>query len=98
MFDYYDAIRKADNISIQAGSLRTQANNVNSLRAIVGNNYVGKDAQAYGEAVTKAENELVAIASELDDLARRIRSAATEIKDEEEAELAQQAEKLKTAE
>lgn len=54
MFDYYGAIRKADNISNQANSLRTQANNVNSLRGIVGNKYAGKDAQAYGDAVTKA--------------------------------------------
>lgn len=46
MFDYYGAIRKADNISNQANSLRTQANNVNSLRGIVGNKYAGKDAQA----------------------------------------------------
>lgn len=92
MFDYYGAIRKADTISNQARSLRTQANNVNSLREIVGSKYVGKDAQAYGAAVTKAKNELNAIASELDDLAKRIRSAAEEIKDEEETELALQAE------
>ena len=97
MFDYYDAIRKADNISNQASSLRTQANNVTTLRGIVGNKYVGKDAQAYGDAVTKAKNELTAIASELDDLARRIRSAAKEIKDEEETEFALQAERSASA-
>lgn len=97
MFDYYGAIRKADNISNQANSLRTQANNVNSLRGIVGNKYTGKDAQAYGDAVTKAKDELTAIASELDDLARRIRSAAKEIKDEEETELALQAERSNSA-
>lgn len=90
-------IRKADNISNQANSLRTQANNVNSLRGIVGNKYAGKDAQAYGDAVTKAKDELTAIASELDDLARRIRSAAKEIKDEEETELALQAERSNSA-
>lgn len=97
MFDYYGAIRKADNISNQANSLRTQANNVNSLRGIVGNEYAGKDAQAYGDAVTKAKDELTAIASELDDLARRIRSAAKEIKDEEETELVLQAERSNSA-
>lgn len=93
MFDYYGAIRNADNISYQASDLRTQANNVNSLRGIVGSKYVGKDAQAYGDAVTKAKNELNTIASELDDLASRIRSVAEEIKDEEETELALQAER-----
>lgn len=46
MFDYYGAIRKADNISNQANSLRTQANNVNSLRGIVGNKY-GKLTEKY---------------------------------------------------
>lgn len=97
MFDYYGAIRKADNISNQANSLRTQANNVNSLRGIVGNKYAGKDAQAYGDAVTKAKDELTAIASALDDLARRIRSAAKEIEDEEETELALQAERSNSA-
>lgn len=97
MFDYYSAIRNADNISNQASGLRTQANNVNSLREIVGSKYVGKDAQVYGDAVTKAKNELNAIASELDDLARRIRLAAGKIKDEEETELALQSERLNSA-
>jgi uncharacterized protein YukE len=98
MFDYNAAIRKANNLSSQANSLRTQANNVNSLRGIVGNKYVGKDAIAYGDAVTKAKSDLIAIASELDDLARRIRSAAKEIKEKEETELTIQAEQSNHAE
>lgn len=97
MFDYYSAIRKADNISNQASSLRTQANNVDTLRGIVGNRYVGKDAQAYGEAVKRAKNELNDIASKLDDLSTRVRLAAKEIKDEEEAALALQAEKASSS-
>ena len=97
MFDYYGAIRKADNISNQANSLRTQANNVNSLRGLWGINTLAKMRKHMEMQLLKAKDELTAIASELDDLARRIRSAAKEIKDEEETELALQAERSNSA-
>lgn len=89
MFDYYATIRKADSIYSQANILRRQAKNVERLRSVVGNQYAGKDAQEYGNAVNKAKDELISIAIELEKLATRIRSTAKEINSEEATRLAE---------
>lgn len=83
MFDYYGTIQKANSVSRQASDLRAQASNMSSLLNIVGNEYSGKDAQAYYDAVKKAQNELLSIASELDSISTQIRSAAETVLEEE---------------
>lgn len=88
MFDYAGAISKANSISGCADGLRNQARNMDRLLDIVGSKYSGKDADAYSKAVRKAKSELSEIASELDSLAARIRSAASDVRDEELAEMA----------
>lgn len=82
MFDYYATIQKANSVTRQASDLRTQANNISSLLNIVGNEYSGKDAQAYYDAVKKAQNELLSIASKLDSISAQIRSAAETVREE----------------
>lgn len=88
MFDYSGAISKANSLAGCANGLRDQARNMDRLLDIVGSKYSGKDANAYSMAVRKAKSELTEVASELDSLASRIRSAAKTVCDEELAELA----------
>ena len=88
MIDYNRVIYKANVISNQASILRQQARAMDRLSAIVGHQYVGKDAQCYAQAVAETRHSLIEIADSLDQVAYQIRASAKRIQEEESALLA----------
>ena len=83
MSEYDIAIRDANKISSKANELREKRRQLNNLLNIVGTSYSGTDAEAYKNAVMKAQQELYDISISLDNIAADVRTEAEAIRNEE---------------